>query len=191
MKQDYFEPGVVYHVFNRGNNQENIFIEERNYIYFLTLMKKYLLPVADIYAYCLLKNHFHLVLRIKDEDKLPEKFKTRPYLAFSNFFNAYTKAINNAYHRKGSLFQEHPQRIRVEDDNYLIQLIAYVHLNPVKHKFTEDFKNYPYSSYMAYISNKATSIERDYIMSLFGDKQNFEFWHDWNKLTLEDKMNDI
>ena len=56
MKQDYFEPGVVYHVFNRGNNQENIFIEDRNYLYFLTLLKKYLLPVADIYAYCLLKN---------------------------------------------------------------------------------------------------------------------------------------
>lgn len=191
MKQDYFEPGVVYHVFNRGNNQENIFIEDRNYLYFLTLLKKYLLPVADIYAYCLLKNHFHLVVRIKEIELLPEKLKLKPYLALSNLFNAYTKAINNTYNRKGSLFQEHPQRIRVEDEDYLIQLIAYVHLNPFKHKFTEDFKNYPYSSYNSYLSNKPTSIEKEYIMSLFGDKANFEYWHDLNKLSLEEKMMDI
>ena len=191
MKQDYFEPGVVYHVFNRGNNQENIFIEEKNYHFFFTLLKKYLLPVADIYAYCLLKNHFHFVLRIKDEEILPDKLKQKPYLAFSNLFNAYTKSINKAYNRKGSLFQEHLHRIRVEDENYLIQLIAYVHLNPVKHHFTEDFKNYNYSSYLAYTSDKNTNIERDYIMSLFGDKTNFEYWHDLNKLSLEDKMTDI
>ena len=71
MKQDYFEPGVVYHFFNRGNNKENIFIEEKNYSFFLSLVTKYLLPVADIYAYCLLKNHFHFALRIKDPEMLP------------------------------------------------------------------------------------------------------------------------
>jgi putative transposase len=58
MRQDFFEPGVIYHVFNRGNNKENIFFEEENYRYFLELLKKHLLPIADIYAYCLLKNHF-------------------------------------------------------------------------------------------------------------------------------------
>jgi REP element-mobilizing transposase RayT len=191
MKQDFFEPGVVYHVFNRGNNHENIFIEEKNYPFFLSLMTKYLLPVADIYAYSLLKNHFHLVLRIKDKEMLPEKMKVKPYLAFSNLFNSYTKSINKVYNRMGSLFQEHPQRIRVEDDEYLMQLIAYIHLNPVKHKFTEDFKNYKYSSYMAYTTNRYTRIDTEYIMSLFGDKANFEYWHDFNKLNLEDKMIDV
>lgn len=191
MKQDFFESGAVYHVYNRGNNQEDIFIEEKNYPYFLTLLKKYLIPVADIYAYCLLKNHFHLALRIKDEDLLTEKLKKKPYLAFSNLFNAYSKAINIAYNRRGSLFQEHLHRIRVEDEEYLMQLIAYIHLNPVKHGFTDDFKLYKYSSYQAYISEKPTSIEKNYILNLFGDKINFEYWHDLNKLYLEDKMNDI
>lgn len=191
MKQDFFEAGVVYHVFNRGNNKENIFMEEENYFYFLRLMKKYVLPVADIYAYCLLKNHFHLALRIKDIDNLPEKLKEKPYLAFSNMFNAYTKSVNKAYNRTGSLFQEHLHRIRVEDENYLMQLIAYIHLNPVKHKLTYDFKNYPYSSYKAYCSNKPTNIEKSYVMSLFGDKLNFEYWHDMNKIVLEDKIYDI
>jgi len=191
MKQDFFEPGVVYHLFNRGNNHENIFIEEKNYPFFLSLVRKYLLPVAHIYAYCLLKNHFHIVLRIKDSELLPEKLKEKPYLAFSNLFNTYTKSFNKVYNRTGSLFQEHPHRIRVEDEDYLRQLIAYIHLNPVKHEFTEDFKNYKYSSYLAYTTDRRSSIDTEYIMSLFGDKANFEYWHDLNKLSLEDKMADV
>jgi REP element-mobilizing transposase RayT len=191
MKQDFFEPGIVYHVFNRGNNFENIFIEEQNYIFFLSLLKKYIIPIADIYAYCLLKNHFHLALRIKDEILLSDKLKNKPYLAFSNMFNSYSKAINKAFNRHGSLFQKHLHRIRVEDDEYLMQLIAYIHLNPVKHEFTNEFKNYKYSSYQAYISEKSTSIEKSYVISLFGDKTNFEYWHDLNKLSLEDKISDV
>jgi putative transposase len=191
MKQDFFEPGVVYHVFNRGNNLENIFIEEKNYIFFLSLLKKYILPIADIYAYCLMKNHFHLALRIKDVELIPEKLKQKPYLAFSNMFNSYSKAINKAYNRKGSLFQEHLHRIRIENDEYLIQLIAYIHLNPVKHEFTNDFKNYKYSSYQVYLSEKTTNIEKGYVMSLYGDVANFEYWHDFKKLCLEDKINDF
>ena len=58
MKKDVLESGSIYHFYNRGNNKENIFIEERNYNYFLQLVKKYLLPIADIYAYCLLKKSF-------------------------------------------------------------------------------------------------------------------------------------
>ncbi|MDD3738877.1 MAG: hypothetical protein PHP31_06250 [Lentimicrobiaceae bacterium] len=191
MRQDFFEPGVVYHVFNRGNNKENIFFEEENYRYFLELLKKYLLPIADIYAYCLLKNHFHLVIKIKDYDQLEEKYQTKPYLPFSHFFNAYTKAVNKKYNRTGSLFQKHLHRKRIEDEKYLIQLIAYVHLNPVKHLFTDDYKKYRYSSYQAYISEKSSSVEREYVLSLFGDKENFEYWHDINVLNFLDDVEDV
>ena len=191
MKRDYFEPGVVYHVFNRGNNKEDIFKEEKNYMYFLSLLQKYVMPVAEIYAYCLMKNHFHLVVRIKDADLLEDKYKKKPYLGFSNLFNAYTKSINKMYNRTGSLFQEHLHRKRVEDDEYLMQLIAYVHLNPVKHEFTDDFKNYRYSSYKAYVSAKPTNVTCDYVMSLFGDIANFEYWHNLNKLKIEDTVEDI
>lgn len=191
MKQDVLEPGVIYHIFNRGNNQENIYRQEKNYSYFLNLMEKHLLPVADIFAYCLLANHFHLAIRIKDINELPEKLKTKPYLAFSNLFNAYTKGINKMYDRQGSLFQEHLHRNRVEDENYLTQLIAYIHLNPSKHKFCDNYKLYRYSSYNAYMSDKPSHIERVYILKLFGDKSNFEYWHDQNKIVLENKMLDI
>jgi len=75
MKQVNFEAGKYYHLFNRGNNKLNIFFEEGNYLYFLDLVKKHLNPNIDVLAYCLLKNHFHFVIRIKDED-LPHVHKS-------------------------------------------------------------------------------------------------------------------
>lgn len=191
MKQDFFEPGVAYHIYNRGNNKENIFREEENYRYFLELVKKYLLPIADIYAYCLLKNHFHLALRIKEPHLLEDRYKEKPYLPFSHLFNAYSKSINKKYNRTGSLFQEHLPRKRIEDEAYLLQLIAYIHLNPVKHFFGDDFKNYRYSSYQAYISGKSSNIESEYVLRLFGDKENFEYWHNLNRLNLLDEIDDV
>lgn len=191
MKKDFLEPGVVYHIFNRGNNKEDIFKEDKNYAYFLSLVEKYLLPIAEIYAYCLLKNHFHFVLRIKDIEFIEDRYKEKPHLPFSNLFNSYTKAINKTYNRTGSLFQEHFKRKRIENDEYLTQLVAYVHLNQVKHGFTDDFINYRYSSYKAYVSEKPTNVSCDYVMSLFGDKDNFMCWHNINRLNLEDQIDDI
>jgi len=93
MKQDIIESGAIYHLFNRGNNKENIFIETKNYYYFLERFKKYILPIADVYSYCLLKNHFHLLLRIKDRPELPEKFKNKPHLAFLTFLTPTLRAL--------------------------------------------------------------------------------------------------
>ncbi|TRX38542.1 transposase [Flavobacterium sp. ZT3R18] len=185
MEKDIFESGQYYHVYNRGNNKENVFIEENNYNYFLEKMKKYLLPIADVYAYCLLKNHFHIVLRIKDKEELPEKLKEKVHLPFSNLFNSYAKSINTAYNRTGSLFQEHLQRNRIENDEYLKQLIVYVHLNPVKHKFTKSFETYLHSSYRSFMSNKETSIDRGFILGLFGGLENFKFYHDERRLVYD------
>jgi len=62
-------PGVYYHIYNRGNNHENLFIEERNYSYFLNLYAKHIGPIAETHAYCLLRNHFHLLVKIKTEEE--------------------------------------------------------------------------------------------------------------------------
>ena len=163
MKQEVLEAGKLYHLYNRGNNKEAIFFEERNYFYFLSLIKKYLVPIADIYAYCLLKNHFHLLLRIHDEAKLGEKLIDKIHLAFSNLFNSYTKSINKVRNRTGSLFQEHMHRILINEEYYLKQLVVYIHLNPLKH-FNIDYKTYPYSSFKTYLSVGKTNIYRDFIL---------------------------
>ncbi|WP_163408861.1 transposase [Flavobacterium ajazii] len=191
MEKDVFEAGQYYHVYNRGNNNENIFLEEKNYKYFLEKVKKYILPIADIYAYCLLKNHFHVVLRIKDKTDLPEKVKEKIHLPFSNLFNSYSKSINKMYGRNGSLFQEHLQRNRIENESYLKQLIVYVHLNPVKHKFSKDFQSYQHSSWRSYLSSKPNNIDRQFILELFDDVENFIFCHDERRLIYEGVLNEI
>ncbi len=191
MEKEVFEIGHYYHIYNRGNNKENIFIEEKNYNYFLKKMKEYLIPIADIYAYCLLKNHFHIVLKIKDKEHIPEKYLEKIHLPFSNFFNSYSKSINKRYDRTGSLFQEHLQRNRILEENYLKQLIVYVHLNPIKHKFSKTFENYLHSSYQAYLSNRETSIDRDFILNLFGGIENFKFYHQEKSLKYEGILKEI
>lgn len=184
MKIDVLEPGGTYHVFNRGNNGENIFKEEENYFYFLRLIKRHLLPVCDIYAYCLLGNHFHFLLKIKEKDELTTSHQQKLHLPFSNLFNAYTKAVNKKYNRSGSLFQEHLKRKRVSDEKYLIQLIAYIHLFPQKHGFVVDFRNYKFSSYQAYLNSKSSEVNTGYIFSLI-EKDIFRDWHQERKLNTE------
>jgi REP element-mobilizing transposase RayT len=191
MKQDIFEAGNYYHIYNRGNNKENIFIEEENYFYFLKLLVKYIVPIADVYSYCLLKNHFHILLKIKDHEELPEKYQTKIHLPFSNLFNTYAKSINKAYDRTGSLFQEHLKRNRVLDENYLKQLVVYIHLNPVKHRFSDQFETYFHSSYRAYLSNKETNVAKDYILELFGGLENFISYHNENKIKYEGVLIEI
>src|SRR5262245_59442936 len=119
-----------YHIYNRGVNRQNIFFEEQNYHYFLKLYVKYIVPVADTYAYCLMRNHFHFLVRMKTVEEqmkdqispVPETAEVsetsavlaktsavsvplKPNLQFSHFFNSYAKAINKTYQRTGSLFQ--------------------------------------------------------------------------------------
>ncbi|GAB1855842.1 hypothetical protein MHTCC0001_06770 [Flavobacteriaceae bacterium MHTCC 0001] len=158
-----------YHIYNSGNNKEDIFIEEKNYNYFLQLLKKHIIPIADILSYCLLKNHFHLLVKTKSDisDKTISK-------GFSNLFNAYAKAINKSYNRSGSLFKDRFSRIKIENDNYLKSLIIYINTNAVHHGFSKSFKDYKNSSYFGLISNKPTLLKRDFVIGLFDDRQNFE-----------------
>lgn len=187
MKQESFNPSQFYHIFNRGNNKENIFISEANYSYFLKLIKKYLLPVCDIYAYCLLPNHFHFIIRIKDNDELPENIKNgerKLHQPFSNLFNEYTKAINKKHNRIGSLFQEHLKRIKIDNELYLQNLIVYVHTNPSHHSIS-NFENYLHSSYKSIISSKTTLLKRDEVLILFDDVENFKVVHSIKKKYIE------
>jgi REP-associated tyrosine transposase len=101
----------------------------------------------------------------------------RVYQVFSNFFNAYTKAINKAYGRTGSLF-EHPfGRIEVTSEAYYSRLIIYIHRNPQKHGFVTDFRDWPYSSYHALLSAKPTHLNREDVLNWFGDLDNLVATH--------------
>ena len=187
MKLQPLESSFYYHFYNRGNNKENIFIEEDNYFYFLNLIKKYVLPIANIFSYCLLPNHFHLLLKIKDNKLLPESIKnekTSIHQPFSNLFNAYTKAFNKKYNRTGSLFQKHPKKIQIKNEEYLRNLIIYINTNPSHHNIA-NFSEYKFSSYQALLSNQPTLLERDNVIELFDTVENFKYTHQIKKINLD------
>ena len=182
--------GGYYHVYNRGNNRENIFIEEHNYGYFLGLYAKCIEPVACTYAYSLLRNHFHLLVRIKALEELagdltglanlsglPDLSARRPSQQFSNLFNAYTKAINRAYGRVGSLFQRPFGRVEVTSDGYFAQLVVYVHQNPQRHGLVGDFRVWPHSSYRAHLSARPTRLKREDVLAWFDGPAGFMAAH--------------
>ena len=166
--------GNFYHIFNRGNNHENVFIQERNYAYFMELWWKHTSQIAETYAYCLLKNHFHITGYIKNKEDISTELKIKePSQYFANFFNAYTRGVNNAMGRSGALFETPFKRIPVTNEKYLMQLIVYIHQNPQKHKFVEDFRDWNYSSCYDLIGNNPTQLQRDQVMALFGSREDF------------------
>ncbi|SEC86527.1 Transposase IS200 like [Tenacibaculum sp. MAR_2009_124] len=186
MKYEKLECGKFYHVFNQGNNKENIFIEEMNYSYFFKLMKKHIVPVADIFSYCLLKNHFHWLIQVKEEVE-QEKVSS----AFSNFFNSYSKSINKKYNRTGSLFRDRFKRVQVKNEKYLKALIVYINLNPVYHNFVNKSEEYKYSSYLSLLSDKKTLLKRNVIISMFEGKENLKYYLFKKKWDFDNKFSEL
>ena len=180
MKLEVIEKDSFYHIYNRGINSEIIFHSDENKSYFLTLFTKHLLENVATYGYCLMDNHFHFLLQItKAENEVTQ--------AFSNFFNAYAKAFNKQNGRTGSLFEKHFKRIKIEDENYLRNIIQYIHLNP-KHHLDINYKTYKYSSFQTIISNKPTKLKRIEVLKLFGDVDNFIYCHEYKSDLLPEKF---
>ncbi len=184
MKLESLEKGRYYHIYNRGINGCNIFENSGNYDYFTKLLTKYLSNQVTVFAYCLLSNHFHLVIKVdNDSDIVTQKF--------SNFFNAYAKAFNKQQDRTGSLFEKHFKRIKIQSEEYFRNLTIYVHNNPVKHGITDDFKKYKYSSYGQIIDGTTSIINSKEVIDFFFDLENFKFVHQYKndilslKYTLE------
>jgi putative transposase len=179
--------GNYYHIYNRGNNGIDIFLETENYYHFLRLYAKYIEPVAETFAWCLLKNHFHVLVRIKEKEEINTtelSYSTvenpkiiDPSRQFSHFFNAYTQAINKRHNRTGSLFERTFERKLVSSEIYFQQLIFYIHNNPVHHCFVEKISLYPWSSYETIISNRPTRLKRNDVIALYGDAENFIIYH--------------
>jgi len=184
--------GNYYHIYNRGINSCNIFFQQRNYNYFLSLLKQYILDYVEILVYCLLPNHFHLLLRIKEiiiettDDNQPDKIisnevKTGEFVSeqFRRMFISYSQAINRQEKRTGSLYIRNFKRILLDDDDHLKYLFFYIHYNPAKHGIYNNFKEYKFSSYKTYLSEKPTNIARNHGLELFDGLEGFLNFHNY------------
>jgi hypothetical protein len=160
MKTQQLVYGGFYHIFGRGNHREALFKEDWNYHCFLDLYKKYIFPIADLYAYCLLPSHFHFLLKIKQLDQLEVNYHQEDQIWWQlrAFLGTYTKNINEAYQRSGRLFEGKPAINFVEKKGFIFDLITHIHQNPQTHGIVSNFRIWPFSSYQVYINQNLRSV---------------------------------
>ncbi len=195
------EPSKFYHIYTHANGSENLFREEENYRYFLQRLGSFVPPVAHTLAYCLMPNHLHLLVQIKNEDGLVEALKEvkkskningnttdltgfenlsgLTVLQFSHLFNAYSKAYNKMYKRMGSLFTRSFHRKEIQSDQQLTTVIRYIHHNPVSHGFAKHPGEWPWSSYTTMISGNTPGwLISDWLIQWFGNLTEFKKAHE-------------
>ncbi|PAU92921.1 transposase [Aliifodinibius salipaludis] len=158
----------VYHLYNRSNNRELLFKKKENYRYFLRKFKVRFVDYLSVYAYCLMPTHFHFLIRVetKEIDELRKQIGTH--------LSSYTKAINKAFDRNGSLFQQHTKAQLVDDQNYLLTLISYIHQNPVRARLVNNLKEWRYSSYLDLAGyRKGSLVDHSIIDRYFSSKEEY------------------
>ena len=170
--------GQYFHIYNRGVNSENIFKTEENYYYFLKKYFHYCSDVFETLAYALLKNHFHILVYIKENVFVPKQngegvIQLSASKQLSHFFNSYAQSINKANQRTGQLFEAPFERKLVEHDNYITSMIYYCHYNSQRHGFVKDFKDWEHSSYHSILKNDNTFLASQKVLDWFGGKDNF------------------
>lgn len=152
----HFAKGEFYHVYNRGNNKQTIFFNEKNYLFFLKKLRIQLLPYSDIIAYCLMPNHFHFLIRANEKGlSTRDSYGGKPMqeLAYrvGILLSCYSQAMNKQNNTSGSLFQQRTKaKILSEDNNgsrisYFEQCFHYIHRNPMKK--VADLPDWKFSSY--------------------------------------------
>jgi REP element-mobilizing transposase RayT len=151
--------GEYYHIYNRGNNRERIFYDRENYGFFLRRLRKHVSPILDVVAYCLMPNHYHLLVLLKEAD-LSHRMQL--------FSISYTKAMNKRYDRVGSLFQGAFKARLVEENDDLVHLSRYIHLNPLKAGLVSKAEGWEFSSYREYVGFRDGTLPKpEVVLSQF------------------------
>jgi len=153
-------PGAWYHVMNRGRRSDAIFLEKEDYSEFLDLLIEIsAIWNANIAAYCLMSNHYHVLLQT------PEGNISR---CMRHLNGLYTQRFNRRHGFDGQLFRGRYKSILVCNDSHLLQLVRYIHKNPLKAGVVKEMQDYEWSSYKGYLSysRKWKWLHKDYIFSM-------------------------
>jgi putative transposase len=188
------EPGKKYHIYTHANGFENLFRSQENYRYFLSRYEHFIDPIANTLAYCLMPNHVHFLVEMKNPPELDTAFGPfeteedrtwRISRQFASLFSSYTQAFNKMYKRRGSLFIPNFKRKEVNNDNYLIAAIRYIHRNPVTHGFADTMDGWRWSSYPIFTNNIDSFLKRQTVLEFFGNQEHFERMHGMDVETIE------
>ncbi len=190
-----FYENQYYHIFNRTNNEEALFRNRDNYLFFLKKYRHYLDDHFDTIAYCLMPTHFHFLVRAKTYAEPSTKNKEEPSEGFKPsegsgegcregcvakdyslhisrkigvLLNSYAQAYNKMWGRHGNLFNQKTNAKLIKDEKYFIELAFYIHLNPVRCKLTNKPEEWEFSSYRDYIDLRNGSLpNKELIKSRF------------------------
>ena len=173
----------IYHIILRGINQQQIFEDEEDGFRFLETLSKYKEQCGyEIYAYCLMGNHIHILLKEGKENLT---------LVLKRIAGSYVYWYNWKYRRCGHLFQDRFKSESVEDDAYFLTVIRYIHQNPIKAGICKNIDGYKFSSYNEYI-NKPNLVNVDFCLGIIDKEQFIEFNNEFNDdICLDIRDNDF
>jgi putative transposase len=157
-------PGALYHVIARGNRRQGVFLDEKDLERFLAYLSDYKNRYAfHLYAYALMKNHLHLLLEVEDVP-LSRIMQT---LLFR-----YTRYFNRRHGEVGHLFQGRYKAILCDKDAYLLELVRYIHLNPVRAEMVKEPEDYRWTGHLSYFGRGAHDlIDEEFVLGQFSDKR--------------------
>jgi len=157
-------PGAFFHIMVRGNNRENIFRQDADYRYYLSKLAHFSQEGKTIlYAYCLMPNHVHLLL---------EMSQTPVSRVLQRFHTSYTAYLNKKYGRVGHVFQGRYKAVLCDKDAYLLELVRYIHSNPVRAGLVEHLEHYPWSSHRIYIgTDRSEAIDPSFVLRQFSESR--------------------
>jgi putative transposase len=166
MKTKLIEPGKYYHVYNRGKSGYPLFETEEAYRFFLKLYQAHICPIAETFAYCLLSDHLHFLIRIRDDAG------GSLYKPFALLFNGYSKGYNRHNEKEGRVFQFKLKRKEIRSTTCFLEMIRYVNQNPWRHGVTEHPSNYRFSSFRATMTSGPTMVAKEQVQEYFGSHEN-------------------
>lgn len=147
----------LYHIYNRGNNRGRIFFERDNYLFFLKKIRVEVAPLVDLLAYCLMPNHYHLLIRVKKVDGLNDEQVSKSLSRkLGTLQSSYSQAINKAQNRTGSLFQQGAKSKNIETYGHIC--LHYIHQNPVLAGLCEKPEGWEFSSFQDYVGLRNGSL---------------------------------
>ena len=159
-----FHEEEFYHIYNQGNNKQAIFQEEDNYAYFLSLIEKHVASKCEIVSWCLMPNHFHLLIKTNFESVKEKPVGSLVLTELSNAIRVlqsnYTLAFNKRNSKTGSLFRPKfkSKLVDTSDDRYLRTCFHYIHQNPLKAGLVQKMEDWKYSSFNDYIEKTVSRI---------------------------------
>ncbi len=187
-------PGEFYHIYNRGNAKNDIFINDEDFKFFLLRLRQNLFPDEDsnnriqhlpkgsfsLISYCLMPNHFHFI--IKQNSEIPTS------KLILKVCTSYSKYFNKKYERVGHVFQDRFKQVHINDNSYLIWLVAYVHQNPKVTGLIKNLKDYPWSSYRDFLGERGDNLcDKEIILSQFKNIKDFESFVEDSYDIIQDK----